>query len=147
MTFLVDTNVLVYAADRDAPDHVICRKKLERWRQQRSPWYTTWGILYEFLRVVTHPQVLRRPWSGRQAWSFVEAMIESPSLRVLVHSREHPQVVAKAMTGVADLRGNLFHDAHTAFSMLEHGVKRIYTRDADFHRFPFVEVVDPATER
>lgn len=27
--------------------------------------------------------------------------------------------------------------------MREHGLRRIYTRDADFHRFPFLEVVDP----
>jgi predicted nucleic acid-binding protein len=27
--------------------------------------------------------------------------------------------------------------------MREHGIGRIYTRDTDFHRFPFVEVVDP----
>ena len=34
-------------------------------------------------------------------------------------------------------------DAHTAVLMREHGVRRIYTRDTDFHRFPFIEVVDP----
>ena len=27
--------------------------------------------------------------------------------------------------------------------MREHGVRRIYTRDTDFHRLPFLEVVDP----
>jgi predicted nucleic acid-binding protein len=27
--------------------------------------------------------------------------------------------------------------------MREHGVRRIYTRDTDFHRFPFIEVADP----
>jgi predicted nucleic acid-binding protein len=27
--------------------------------------------------------------------------------------------------------------------MREHGIKRIYTRDTDFHRFPFLEPVDP----
>jgi predicted nucleic acid-binding protein len=31
--------------------------------------------------------------------------------------------------------------------MREHGVRRIYTRDADFHRFPFLEVVDPLSEQ
>ncbi|GIW53056.1 MAG: hypothetical protein KatS3mg081_2411 [Gemmatimonadales bacterium] len=30
-----------------------------------------------------------------------------------------------------------------AILMREHGVRRIYTRDADFHRFPFIEVLDP----
>jgi uncharacterized protein len=147
VTFLVDTNVFIYAADRDAPDHAVCRKKLERWRTQRSPWYVTWGILYEFLRVVTHPQVLRRPWSGRQAWGFVDALLASPSLRVLEHTRHHARVVSESMASVPELRGNLFHDANTAFLMREHGVERIYTRDADFHRFAFLEVVDPVAER
>jgi predicted nucleic acid-binding protein len=27
--------------------------------------------------------------------------------------------------------------------MREHGIRRIYTRDTDFHRFAFLEVVDP----
>ena len=27
--------------------------------------------------------------------------------------------------------------------MREHGISRICTRDADFHRFPFLTVVDP----
>jgi predicted nucleic acid-binding protein len=27
--------------------------------------------------------------------------------------------------------------------MREHGVSRIVTRDMDFHRFPFLEVIDP----
>lgn len=25
----------------------------------------------------------------------------------------------------------------------EHGIRRIYTRDTDFHRFPFLDVIDP----
>jgi predicted nucleic acid-binding protein len=29
--------------------------------------------------------------------------------------------------------------------MREHGIRRIYTRDTDFHRFPFVEPIDPMT--
>jgi hypothetical protein len=27
--------------------------------------------------------------------------------------------------------------------MREHGIRRIITRDTDFHRFPFLEPVDP----
>jgi predicted nucleic acid-binding protein len=45
----VDTNVLVYAADIDSQFHVPCRSWLERQRAQPGAWYTTWGILYEFL--------------------------------------------------------------------------------------------------
>ena len=42
-----------------------------------------------------------------------------------------------------DVSGNLFQDLHTAVLMRENGVRRICTRDTDFHRFPFLSVVDP----
>ncbi|MCH8883417.1 MAG: hypothetical protein IIA41_07965 [SAR324 cluster bacterium] len=41
------------------------------------------------------------------------------------------------------LVGNLMHDTQTAVLMREHGIRRICTRDTDFHRFPFVEPIDP----
>ncbi len=44
---------------------------------------------------------------------------------------------------VPHLAGNLFHDAETAVLMREHGIRRICTRDTDFHRFPFLEPIDP----
>jgi hypothetical protein len=36
-----------------------------------------------------------------------------------------------------------FHDAHTAILMREHGIRRIVTRDTDYHRFGFLEPIDP----
>ena len=41
------------------------------------------------------------------------------------------------------MSGNLFHDPQTAALMREHGISRICTCDIDFHRFPFLTVVDP----
>jgi predicted nucleic acid-binding protein len=41
--FVVDTNVLVYAADASAPEHARCHALLERWRRQQGAWYLTWG--------------------------------------------------------------------------------------------------------
>jgi hypothetical protein len=35
------------------------------------------------------------------------------------------------------------HVAQTAVLVREHGIRRIDTSDADFHRFPFLEAVDP----
>jgi uncharacterized protein len=46
------------------------------------------------------------------------------------------------MLELPDLSGNLLHDAHTAILMGEHGIAHC-ARDADFNRFPFLEVVDP----
>ncbi len=140
---LVDTNVLVYAADADSPDHARSRDWLERQRPRPDAWYTTWAILYEFLRVTTHPRVMRRPWSAPRAWAFVAALLDSPGLEVLVATPQHADVAEQVLRELPHLAGNLLHDAHTAVLMREHGIRRICTRDTDFHRFPFLEVVDP----
>jgi uncharacterized protein len=139
----VDTNILVYAADADSQFHAPCRSWLERQRARPDAWYMTWSILYEFLRVTTHPRVMRRPWSAPQAWEFVTALLASPGLGILVATQRHAEVAGEVILELPDLSGNLLHDAHTAILMREHGIARICTRDADFNRFPFLEVIDP----
>ena len=37
------------------------------------------------------------------------------------------------------------HDVHVAVLMREHGVRQIYTRDTDFHKFKFLQPIDPLT--
>lgn len=141
--FVVDTNVLVYAADRAAPEHEACLSRIQSWRASADPWYLTWSIVYEFLRVTTHPRVLRHPWSLRDAWRFIEALRASSSLSLLVEGDRHDETLAAVVAELPDLRGNVVHDTRTAALMREHGVRVIYTRDTDFHRFPFLEVRDP----
>jgi len=140
----VDTNVLVYAADADSPLYEPCRGWLERQRARPDAWYTTWPILYEFLRVTTHPRVMRRPWTAGAAWGFVTSLLASPGLDVLVPTQRHAQVAEEVIAEYPHLAGNLFHDAHTAILLREHGIGRICTRDTDFSRFAFLEVIDPA---
>lgn len=142
--FVLDTNVLVYAADEDSPYQAACHRLVRASREGVAAWYLTWGICYEFLRVVTHPRVFRRPWPLREAWRFVDAVLASPSLGMLVPGERHREVAAGIFAEQPSLAGNLLHDAHTAALMLEHGVRVIYTRDTDFHRFRFLEPVDPA---
>jgi predicted nucleic acid-binding protein len=51
--FVVDTNILIHAANFDSPYNQRCRRALDGWREQSGAWYLSWGICYEFLRVVT----------------------------------------------------------------------------------------------
>jgi toxin-antitoxin system PIN domain toxin len=143
--FVVDTNILVYAADEDSPFHSRCHTMIEEWREQTSPWYVTWGILYEFLRVSTHLRVFRKPWSVAKAWDYVQAVLSSPSLGILITGERHADVAANVIKNIPSLSGNLLHDAQTAILMLEHGINKIYTRDTDFHRFPFLNPIDPVS--
>lgn len=145
--FVVDTNVFVYAAVEDSPAYAACKGAVDEWRAQAGAWFTTWGIVYEFLRVVTHPRVLRSPWNAPDAWRFLDGLFASPGFEVLSETDLHGDVFAEVLTELPWLAGNVLHDAHTAVLMREHGVRRIYTHDADFHRFPFLEVVDPVRGR
>jgi uncharacterized protein len=142
--FVVDTNILVYGANRDAPEHARSRELIESWRRQAPPWYLTWKIIYEFLRVTTHPRIMPQPWSLERAWNFMEAMLSSPSLTVLTETDRHEVIAGEVFAKLGRiLSGNLIHDTHTAIIMREYGIRRIYTRDTDFHRFAFLEVIDP----
>jgi uncharacterized protein len=140
---VVDTNILVYAADADSQWHGKSRGWIEEQRNRPDAWYVTWPILYEFMRVTTHPRVMRKPWSVAGAWSFVSTLLRSPGLGVLVPTERHAAVAAQVIEELPWLSGNLIHDTHTAVLMREHGVARICTRDADFRRFGFLEVIEP----
>jgi toxin-antitoxin system PIN domain toxin len=141
--FVVDTNVLLNAVNAQSPLHAVCRGRLEEWREQASAWFLTWPIIYEFLCVSTHPSVLQNPFSLPQAWRFATALLAAPGLGVLIPTSRHADVAEEVFAELPDLHANLLHDAATAILMREHGIRRIMTRDTDFHRFPFLEVVDP----
>ena len=138
-----DTNVLLYAADRDSEHHGPCRRRIEEARRSPAPAFLTWNICYEFLRTSTHRQVFRSPWTSRDARAFVTAMLESPGVALLLPTRRHTAVLEQTVGELPDVRGNQMYDLHTAVLMREHGVSRICTRDTGFHRFPFLSVVDP----
>ena len=141
--FVVDTNVLLFAVRHDAPEHKICSGRLDGWRKGSIPWYLTWGIIYEFMRVSTHARVFERPLTGEKAWAFLEALLESPSFSILLPTGRHSAIFQSVLADTPGLSGNLWHDAETAALMREHGIRRIYTRDSDFFRFRFLEPLDP----
>jgi hypothetical protein len=140
---LVDTNVFFDAADGDSPFHAAAAAFVKRQRNRPDAWFATWPIFYEFLRIATHVRVMRKPWSAPRAWDFVSAILKSPGFSVLTATERHADVAAEVLAELPHLSGNVFHDAHTAILMREHGIRRICSRDTDFHRFAFLEVVDP----
>jgi len=68
--------------------------------------------------------------------------LASPSAAVLVETDRHHEVAVRVLAEMPYVAGNLLHDAQTVILMREHGVREIVTRDADFHRFRGVEVID-----
>jgi toxin-antitoxin system PIN domain toxin len=144
--FLVDTNILAYAINRDSEKHIAAKAALERWLAGSIPWAVTWGIAYEFLRVVTHPRVFRQPLSADAALSFLTPLFESDIVTVILPTARHETLLRQTVHEAGDPAGNLFHDLHTAVLMREHGITEIMTADHDFRRFAFMKVTDPTRD-
>ena len=70
MTFtepgLVDTNVLIYALDADAPQHAVARSLLEAARDGSVVLYVTSQILCEFYSIVTNARRVAKPQISRR---------------------------------------------------------------------------------
>ena len=138
-----DTNVLLYAADEDSNFHIPCLRQIEEARRDPSPAFLTWNVCYEFLRVSTHPRVLGSPMSSSEAWLFIQTLLDSRGFALLRATERHAAVLSQTLSELPHTSGNTFHDLHTAVLMRENGISRICTRDADFYRFPFLDVIDP----
>jgi hypothetical protein len=134
----------VYAADEASPFHSACLCWLERQRARSDAWFATWPIVYEFLRVTTHPRVMRKPWNAGAAWGFVtSALFAAPGFEILAPTQRHVSVAGEVFGEMPHLAGNIMHDTHTAIILREHGIRHICTRDTDFCLFKFLEIIDP----
>ncbi len=129
----VDTNVLVYAHRAETERHGEARARLTRLAEGAAPWGLPVFCLGEFVRVVTHPRVFSPPSTLPQALAFLDALLASPSVRLLTTDAEYwPSFRDACVAGEAT--GNLAFDAQLAALCLAHGAT-LLTADRDFARF------------
>lgn len=143
MSGVIDTNVLLYAVNADAPEHGAARRFLLGVGRTVEPWYLTSGIVYEFLRVATHPKVFPLPLAARDALGFLTPLLDAENVHVLQVGQQHWSLLAAMLEELTHPSGNLFFDIWTVALMREHGIRRIYTTDTDFLQFSGIEVTNP----
>ena len=80
----IDTNVLIAAHRREHARHGKALERLREIAEGQAPWGLPIFCIAEFLRVVTHPKVFTPPSSLEVAIEFVDRLMGSPSLRLLL---------------------------------------------------------------
>lgn len=138
-----DTNVLIHAVNEISELHEPCARRLEEARETFSSSILTWNVCYEFLRVSTHPNVLRPPLTAQTSLRFITELLNSPGFRIIYPTGHHLDTLAQTLRELPWIQSNLFFDLHTAVLMRENQIREIYTCDTDFDNFPFLTVIDP----
>ena len=136
----VDTNVLVFAHRLDSAYHAQAAAWLRFLAEGEEPWGIPIFCLGEFVRVVTHRRVFDPPSTLEQAIDAVDALLESPSARILMPEGGHWSLLRASLLA-AEATGNLVFDAQIAALCREHGVERLLSQDRDFRRFPELNLV------
>ena len=144
MAGLIDTNVLLYSANQDAEEHPKAAAFLQDTvAASADAWYLTDGIIYEFLRVSTHPKVFERPLSWKEAVTFLTPFWKADNIGIITPTAQHWSILPRELSKITHPSGNLFFDIRSFILMLEYGVRRIYTTDTDFLQFNGIEVINP----
>lgn len=128
-----DINLLVYAYNRDAPDHVRARAWWTDLMNGADTVGIPWVVSCGFVRLMTHPAVLETPMAPTAAVRHVRSWLERPNVETLDPGPRHLDILERlvAKLGVA---ANLTTDAHLAAIAIEHQCE-LHSNDVDFSRF------------
>ena len=138
---LVDANLLVYAANRSAPEHDAAREWLDARLNGTVKVGLPWASLLAFVRLVTNPAILSRPVGIPGAWRQVEAWLACEPTWTPLPTPRHADVLGSLMQQ-AFMTSRLVPDAHLATLAMEHGLTLCST-DGDFARFPDLKWMNP----
>ena len=133
----LDTNVLIPLLVKSSETHQRARSWLEA---NEAPLSTTSTNLGETLRLLTHPRVFRRPMRLANAVRLLRRFLDAYSVSVLEEEEEWLDSLESLAAEIPALRGNDVFDARIALTLKFNGVKAFCTLDADFRRFPFLDI-------
>lgn len=140
-----DVNVLIYAADDTSRHHDVAREWWERVLSSDTPVGLPWVVSSGFMRIVSNPRIVERPWSALEALDVVDGWLERPNVLTIGPGRRHPAILRELLTALG--RGaELIPDAHIAAIAIEHDAA-LWSSDRGFARFPGLIWNDPLAER
>lgn len=131
---LIDANLLLYAANADAPEHEAASAWLEEVLNGSRRAGIAWESFTAFMRLSTDARVVARPLSSARAWDLVEDWLAAPATWVPGPTDRHAEVFG-GLVNTYRLSGDVIPDAHLAAIALEHGLE-LCSADTDFARFP-----------
>jgi predicted nucleic acid-binding protein len=135
----LDTNILVDLIVSSTPYH---DKVVEGVAHLEDELCTSPTNIGEVLRLISHPKVFSKPLPISKAVAALEQMLDYYRIRILEEDVNWWKELPKVGKEIPGLRGNEVFDARIALCFRSNGVKRIYTRDADFKKYSFLKTIN-----
>ena len=142
MSYSLDANILIYASDRTSPFFERATQFLIDCMNNPDPLYLCWPTVFAYLRISTHPSIFAAPLSPKAATENVNALQVLPHVRFIGEGEQFWERYGDICEGLS-VRGNLVSDAHVAALLREKGIRRLFSRNRDFLKFPYLVVIDP----
>lgn len=135
----IDTNVLIDLLVESQPDH---QKSTDHLKKIKEPLAICTTNVSEVLRLLTHPQVFSKPLRMQQAIELLQSWIEVFEVEILQEPEDFlDRLKTVVKEEISDLIGNEVFDAKIAITLYYCGVRRIWTKDSDFKKYSFLEVI------
>ena len=128
-----DVYVLVYAHREETPQHKKYAEWVTRLATGPEPFALSEPVLQGFVRVVTNGKIFSPPSTPKQAFQFLEALMDRPTCSVIRPGSQH-WAIFRQLCEVGDVRNKLVADAAHAALAIETGCEWV-TADTDFARF------------
>ncbi len=137
----IDTNILLYAQNRDSPEHQRARAFMARCAAQTDLAICEL-VLVELYQLLRNPAVLARPLSAPDAEAICNSWRSNPRWALI----ESAPIMDKvwAIGGRSGIARRAVFDARIALTLRYHGVTEFATRNvADFEGYGFSRLINP----
>jgi toxin-antitoxin system PIN domain toxin len=139
----LDTNILIYASNADAPEHKKAQKIVESLLDNADEWIIAEQVLIETYRALRNPAVLQKPLTPNDAWATVNFYREEAGCQRCCYELDMwPPLQQHLKSHRFEARRTF--DAVLAVTLIGNGVDSFYTRNTkDFKHFGFRTLINP----
>ena len=140
---LIDTNILIYAVNKDSEHHKQARLILKKVSTGEINAVISIQNVLEFCSVLTSVKLLTKPISIKEAWNLVHDIIDS-GIEIIYPNKNIIQILPELFSKSETL-GKRIYDYYLVATMRSYNIPTIYTvNEKDFKNFKnTINVVNP----
>jgi len=131
----IDSNILVYALNKDLPEHLACKQLLINVVNGKELVSIPSVVFMESF----HALVKAYRFKGLEVKKRLIALIDSKNINVLVISTSSILLAFE----IAEKYNTGGRDSLIAASLLENKIQEIYSHDSDFDKISLIKRIDP----